>query len=178
MLGNWLDIVLLIVLAVSFVLGVLRGFIRQVVGLAAVVAGFFIAAYYHPYLADVFGRAFASGRWSNLIAFLLIFFGVLALGSLVGFLLSKLMRGPLRLIDRVFGGALGLVKGILISGVIVMALLAFPTDTRALTNSTLAPYCYWLTKGMVQLVPQELKDAFNETYQNIVGSEKEHGQKI
>jgi len=178
MFTKWLDIVLLIVLGLSFVFGIIKGFVRQIVGLAAVVAGFFIAAYYHPYLARAFGRAFASGRWSNLIAFLLIFFGVLALGSLVGFLLSKLMRGPLRLIDRVLGGALGLVKGILISGVVVMALLAFPTDTRALTNSKIAPYCYWLTKGMVQLVPQELKEAFNETYQEIIGSEKEHGQKI
>jgi membrane protein required for colicin V production len=178
MFTNWLDIALFVILVLSFVFGVFRGFVRQVIGLAALVAGFFIAAYYHPYLARIFGRAFASGRWSNLIAFLLIFFGVLALGSLVGFLLSKLMRGPLRLIDRIFGGALGLVKGVLISGVIVMALLAFPTDTRALTNSTLAPYCYWLTKGMVQLVPQELKDVFNETYQKIIGSEKEHGQKI
>jgi membrane protein required for colicin V production len=178
MFANWLDIVLLAVLGLSFVFGVFRGFVRQIVGLAAVVTGFFIAAYYHPYLARIFSRAFASGRWSNLIAFLLIFFGVLALGSLVGFLLSKLMRGPLRFIDRVLGGALGLVKGVLISGVIVMALLAFPTDTRVLTDSKLAQYCYWLTKGMVQLVPQELKDAFNETYQKIIGSEKEHGQKI
>jgi uncharacterized membrane protein required for colicin V production len=88
------------------------------------------------------------------------------------------MRGPLRLIDRSLGGALGLVKGILISGVIVIALLIFPSDTRPLTSSTLAPYCYWLTRGMVQLVPQELKDAFNETYQKITDSEREHGQKI
>lgn len=178
MVANWLDIVLFVVLVVSFVLGIFRGFVRQFVGLAAVVAGFFVAAYYHPYLGRIFSRAFASGRWSNLVAFLLIFFGVLALGSLLGFLLSKLMRGPLRFIDRVLGGALGLVKGVLISGVIVMALLAFPADTRALTNSRLAPYCYWLTKGMIQLVPRELKEAFNETYQKVIGSEKEHGQKI
>jgi membrane protein required for colicin V production len=178
MLANWLDIVLLIVLVLSFVFGIIKGFVRQIVGLAAVVAGFFIAAYYHPYLARILGRAFASGRWSSLVAFLLIFFGVLALGTLIGFLLSKLMRGPLRLIDRVLGSALGLVKGILISGVIVMALLAFPADTRTLMNSILAPYCYWLTKGMVQLVPQELKDAFNETYQKIIDDTREHGQKI
>ncbi len=178
MITNWLDILLLVVMVVTLVFGLIKGFVRQTIGLAAVVAGFFLAAHYHPFLARALGRAFASGSWANLAAFLMIFFGTLAVGGLVGFLLSKLMRGPLRVMDRLLGGALGLIKGVLISGVIVIGLLIFPADTDTLARSTLAPYCYWLTKGMAQLVPQGLKDAFNETYQRLIEHERDHGKKI
>lgn len=178
MITNWLDILLLIILVLTVMFGLIRGFVRQVIGLIAVIAGFFLAAHYYPFLVRTIRRALANGKWADLVAFLLIFFGVLAVGSLAGFLLSKLMRGPLRLVDRLLGGLLGLAKGVLISGVIVAGLLMFPADPGILGKSTLAPYCYWLTKAMVQLVPQELKDAFNETYQHLIERERGHGQKI
>jgi hypothetical protein len=47
-----------------------------------------------------------------------------------------------------------------------------------LTGSRLAPYCYWLTKGMVQLIPQDLKNQFNETYTEIIESARQHGKEI
>jgi uncharacterized membrane protein required for colicin V production len=88
------------------------------------------------------------------------------------------VKGPLRFIDRLLGGVLGLVEGILICGVLVIAQLAFPVNKQALVRSSIAPYCYWLTKGMVQVIPRELKDKFKATYKEIVSRPGEDDEKI
>ncbi len=178
MVSNWLDIVLLVIVLLSFILGLIKGFVRQIVGIVAVVAGLVLAAMYYQYLSRILIRAFVSEQWSNLIAFLIIFLAVLAVGALIGFLLAKLMVGPLKLIDRFLGGLLGIGKGILVSGVIVMAMLVFPVDKQALMKSSIAPYCYWLTKGMIQVIPKELKEKFKETYKEIIESTRQHGEKV
>jgi membrane protein required for colicin V production len=178
MITNWLDIVLLIILLVSFILGLIKGFMRQTINIAAVVIGLIIAARYCRPAAGIFSRAFASDKWAHLIAFILIFIAVLVSGALLSKLVSKLVKGPLRFIDRILGGALGIITGVLTCGVLVMALLVFPVDKQALMGSSVAPYCYWLTKGMIQVIPRELKEKFKETYQEIVGSPRQHGEEI
>lgn len=178
MIGNGLDIIILVLLAITLVLGLIKGFVRQVIGIAAVIVGLILAARYYHRFSSIFGGAFASEKWASLIAFVLIFVIVLALGALISFLLRKLLLGPLRFADHLFGGVLGLVQGVLISGVVVFALLAFPVSKSLLMESRLAPYCYWLTRAMVQVIPAELKNQFNETYKEIVKGKNTHGQEI
>jgi membrane protein required for colicin V production len=178
MVSNWFDIILLLILLVSFILGLIKGFVRQIVGIAAVVVGLILAAIYYHYVSRLLIGAFVSEQWSQLVAFVLIFLAVLAVGWLVGFLLSKLMVGPLKFFDRFLGSVLGIVKGVLICGVIVMGMLIFPVDKQALMRSSVAPYCYWLTKGMIQVIPRELKEKFKETYNEIIGSTRKHGEKV
>ena len=178
MINNWLDIAILIIIVVCFILGLIKGLLRMVIGIAAVIAGLVIAALYYRPFSHVFSRMFAAEIWTHLVAFVVIFIAVLIVGALISFLLGKLVRGPLRFIDRVLGGGLGLIEGILICGVLVIAQLAFPVNKQALMRSSLAPYCYWLTKGMVQIIPQELKEKFRETYKEIVAAPREHDEKI
>lgn len=178
MVNNWLDILLLAIIGVSLVLGLIKGLMRMVIGIAAVVAGFIIAALYYRPVSELFSRVLAAEIWRQLIAFALIFVAVMIVGGLVSFLLSKIIKGPLRFVDRVLGGLLGVVTGILICGVLVIAQLAFPVDKQVLRRSALAPYCYWLTKGMIQVIPQELKEKFKATYEEIVAGPREFDEKI
>jgi membrane protein required for colicin V production len=178
MTGNALDIVILVILVVTLVLGLIKGLVRQVIGIAAVIAGLVLAARYYDRVAAVFGRAFNSEKWASIAAFAVIFIIVLLVGSLISFLVRKLLPGPLRFADHLFGGVLGLVQGVLISGVIIFALLAFPVNKSLLTESRLAPYCYWLTKAMVRIIPQDLKDQFYQTYREVVEGTGSHGQEI
>ncbi len=178
MIGNGLDIAVIIILLVTLILGLIKGLVRQVIGIAAVIIGLILAVRYYHQVSAVFGRAFASERWASFVAFALIFIVVLVLGGLISYLVCKLLCGPLRFIDHLLGGALGLIQGILICGVIVFALLAFPVNKELLTESRLAPYCYWLTRAMVQVIPEDLKNQFNETYNEIVKGAKTHGQEI
>jgi len=178
MVFNWLDIVIFIVVLASLILGLIKGFIRQIVGLAAVIVGFLLAAKYYLPASRVVERVIDAHGWSQLIAFLVVFIAVLLAGWLIAFLLSKLIRGPLKFLDHLVGGGLGFLKGTLISGVIVFALLVFPVDRGSLLKSRLAPYCYWITKGFVHVIPQELKERFKEAYQQIVREKKPYGKEI
>jgi uncharacterized membrane protein required for colicin V production len=88
------------------------------------------------------------------------------------------VRGPLKLLDKVLGGALGLLKGIFICGVIVFALLVFPIDKRALKESLVSPVCLKLTRTIVSLIPKELKEKFKEAYKEITKRVGKDGRKI
>ncbi len=178
MIGSWLDIVLLVILVATLVLGLIKGLIRQVVGILAVVAGIILAAAYYPDASRLVVRLVKSGKWADWLSFLLIFFVVLLLGWLAGWLISKLMKGPFKFINHMLGGVFGLVKGVLISGVIVFAFLLFPIDQKALEKSTLAPYCFTVTKAMVHVIPAELKAKFRMAYQDIIGRIGKRGKEV
>ena len=84
------------------------------------------------------------------------------------------MRGPLKFVNHTLGAALGLLEGILICGVLVLAQMIFPVDRAALEKSALAPYCARITRVAYSMIPQELKDQFNTTYNRIVHGEEEN----
>lgn len=164
MIFNWLDIVLLIIIVLTLILGLIKGLVRQVIGILAVVVGLFLALIYYPYTAYLFGRFITSHVVSHFLGFLSIFLAVLCLGWLLSWLLSKVIKGPLKFMNHLLGGGLGLLKGILVCGVIVFALLVFPVNMRALQNSFLAPYCLKMAKAVVGIIPQDLKESFKEAY--------------
>lgn len=78
------------------------------------------------------------------------------------------MKGPLKFVNHTLGAALGMIEGILICGVLVLAQMIFPVDRGALENSKLAPYCARMARAAYTLIPQNLKNQFNQTYREIV----------
>lgn len=175
---NTLDIILLIVLLATLVLGVIKGLVRQVVGLIAVVAGLVLAARYYPRAGAFVHKVVSNPIVADFIGFLVIFTAVIAAGWLVGLLISKIMKGPLNFLDHALGGVFGLFKGILICGVIVFALLIFEVRRDALAGSKLAPLCFHATRAVVRLIPGDLKAKFKTAYQGARKGGASHGQEI
>lgn len=175
---SWVDIVLAVILVVTLILGFLKGLVRQVIGIMAVVAGLVLAALYYLPVAGFLNRFIAEAKWSLLPAFLVIFIGVLMAGWLVALVLSKLMKGPLKFMNHILGGVFGLLKGVLICGVIVLGLLVFQLNRSTLEKSILAPYCFGVSKALVHLIPQELKAKFKTAYQEFVENVKKRGNEV
>ena len=116
----WADWFLLAALVVSVLIGVLRGFTREVLGLLswilAVVAALLLApralVYLEPHIATPSLRIAAS--------YAVVFFAVLVLGAIVTAIVSMLVRkSPLSGVDRVVGGGFGAVRGALIAVLLV-----------------------------------------------------------
>jgi membrane protein required for colicin V production len=168
---NWLDIVLLLILLAALILGFIKGLVRQVVGILAVIVGLFLALALYSVVASAFGPLIKDPNVSGLLGFLLIFVGVLITGWLVGRMFSKAIKGPLKFLNHTLGGALGLLKGALIGGILVFAMLVFPVNSDALRNSILAPPCVEVTRSLIDLIPEELKEAFSTAYEDIFGKE-------
>jgi len=175
---NALDIILIAILLVTLILGLIKGLVRQIIGIIAVVAGLILAANYYPLIFPLFKGFISSVLVSNFLAFLLIFGAVLLAGWLIGLLTSKLMKGPLAFMNHLWGGVIGLIKGILICGVLVFALLVFEVQKNALAGSRLAPFCLQAARATVNIIPRDLKAKFKASYEEMREGGGRHGQKI
>lgn len=178
MMFNWLDIILLAILAIALVLGIIKGLVRQLIGILAVIIGFVLGLAYYPYTASIFRHLVAKDSLADFLGFLLIFLVIILLGWLVSRIFSKVMKGSIKFMNHIFGGILGLLKGALICGVMVFALLIFPLNIEALKSSFIAPYCASVTKGVVNLIPKELKQKFVESYQEFVDKEEDDVERV
>lgn len=175
---NWLDSLLLIILLVSFIIGLVRGFMRQIIGLAALVAGVILASRYYPWLSWKLYGQIESDFWRTGLSFLIIFFGVILGGWLIGFLMSKLMKGGLSLANHLLGGFLGLLKGVLIGAVIVFAMLSFDFQRPAIIGSRLAPVMVEISRSLLLLIPDSLKERFSDSVKKFEGEGGRREQKI
>jgi len=167
---NWVDITMIIVLSLALIIGMIKGLMRQVIGLMAVIAGVVLAIVYYPYAAEVYLRFVSRNLLAQFLGFLTILLFVMAIGWIIAAILSKLIKGPMRMVNHVLGGAFGVIKGVLLCGVFVFALFVFSIGSTALKESLLAPYCIKMTKVAVDLIPQGLKDRFNRSYREIFRS--------
>jgi membrane protein required for colicin V production len=165
---NWLDYILLIVIAASVFSGFKLGFARAGVGIAATLVGFLAGAWFYGSAAFLFADWVSSRALANLLGFLTVFFGVQIAGAVLGRLMAMLFKWiGLSWLDRLLGGAFGLARGTVIGIIIVMALVALAPNPppRAVVNSSIAPYLAEASNLIVALTPRELKDSFAKGYE-------------
>jgi len=177
---NWLDILLLVLLAVFVFEGIRQGFTRVAIGLVATVVGLFLASWFYGVAGSFLIPYVSSKSISNIAGFLMAFVGVQFAGALLGWLLSRIFKWTgLSWLDRTLGAGLGAVKAGLIGIILVMILLAFPIRQvpASVAGSTLAPHLVEASYVLVYLTPRELKNSFLATYDRIkkIWSGKEVG---
>jgi membrane protein required for colicin V production len=81
-------------------------------------------------------------------------------GIIIRYLLRELF---ISWVDTTLGGGFGMAKGILITSVLLIPLTAFlPDDDKLMKNSVLAPHVTVISKEMVRMVPDHLKEKFNQ----------------
>jgi membrane protein required for colicin V production len=175
---NWLDLVLPAIVLVSAIVGIFKGFAKQVIGLAAVIAGLVLASLYYPETAGMFETFVKNSPLSDFLGFVLIFIVVLVAGALLGHLVTKAMIGPLALVNRLFGGVFGFLKAVLICGILVFAMVSFEIAKPAVETSVVAPVCLAVTRAVVNMIPQDLRAKFNSSYKQIRESGGKNGKKI
>jgi membrane protein required for colicin V production len=119
---TWLDYALIGVLVVSIAWGIWRGLVREAISLAGWVIAFLAANLLAAPLAEML-KSLPRPEWHLPAAFVVIFLLTLTLTTLLGLLLSKLVKKVgLGGLDRSLGGVFGLVRGWLIA--LALALLA------------------------------------------------------
>ena len=168
---NWLDLVLLIILAVSMITSFRKGLSREVIGLISVVLALLLGAWLYG-TAGAFLRPYVSSQAAaNLGGFLLVFVAVVLLGSLVSFILRKFLRVTgLSFLDHLLGAGFGFVRGMVIAIALVMGIMAFSPGERppsAVLHSRLAPYVVDAAKVASTLAPHELKEGFRKSYEQL-----------
>ncbi len=178
---NWLDPALVLIFAVSIVVGLAKGFAREAIGLAAAVAGFLCALWFYG-AAGSFLLPYVSHRGiANFIGFLLIVTGFLAAGALVAKLLSVLLKwAGFSWLDRLLGGVFGLVRGLVVAIALVLALLAFTPKPppRAVVESRIAPYVIDAAHVCAYLAPREVREGVSDSYAKVKDAWAEFLEKV
>jgi membrane protein required for colicin V production len=120
---TWLDYAVWGVLGVSVVWGAWRGLAREVIAVVGWVLAFYLANLLSPSLSNALPDAIPSPEARFITAFIALFVASLAVTTLAGLLVSRLVKGiGLGGLDRVLGSAFGAARGALI--VLIFALFA------------------------------------------------------
>ena len=161
---NLFDVALLVVACLLVLIGVIKGLVRILIGIAALVAAFALAAKYHQPLAQRLQWIDLPDEPLMLSTYVLIFIGVMLAGGLVAWLLRKVLKAAmLSWADRLAGAALGLVATMLVAALLVLPIVAYsPYSDSLLRRSVLAPYVAAVADLASPLVPDDLSLLYHQ----------------
>lgn len=122
----WFDWAILILILISTLISLVRGFIREAFSLAGWVVAFFVAKWFYLDLANFLTDHISTPSLRMGISWGALFFLTLTMSGLVNFLLSQFIeRAGLSGMDRMMGMAFGAVRGVLVVSVLVISLKVF-----------------------------------------------------
>jgi membrane protein required for colicin V production len=168
---NWFDIILILLAAGFAIQGLMRGFSRLAVGLAATILGILLAAWFYGIAAGYLKPYIENPAAANICGFLVILLGVQAVGALLAWALNRIFKTVgLGWLDRLLGAGFGVAKATLVGIALALIITAFPLRDQkpeALTESTLAPYLAEAAMVLSYATPHELKAGFARSYQRL-----------
>ena len=164
-----IDIVIAVAIVISIVVGFIRGFVKEAISIAALVFAIWAALYFGPAVGDVSQSWLSSEELQKWFGRVLVFAVILAIGGLLGWGISKLVRlSVLSGMDRFLGSAFGIVRGVLLVAVAVIGgqFAGFDNDEWWL-QSRLIPHLEvvadWIKvmapEGLDLIVPDDEADA-------------------
>ena len=127
----WIDYILLVIIAVSALLSLWRGFVREALSLASWIVALWVALLFFHDLADWLARWIDTPSISDVVAFTILFVSTVVLGGLVNLLAGQLVaKTGLTATDRALGMVFGIARGVVIVAVLVLlaGLTTLPQD--------------------------------------------------
>jgi membrane protein required for colicin V production len=163
---NYLDITIIIILGASAIYSIIKGFIRDAFSLLAVILGIVAALLFYPAGAKMLEGLITGPQIANIVSFAVIFLAGSIVVSVVGMLISKMIKGAdLSFYDRVAGGVFGLIKGyILVAVLVIIVTTLFPAS---ITSSRLAPYIVRSINVVTDILPDDYQKKIEEQKKSL-----------
>ena len=136
------DWAIVAVLAISTLMSLRRGFLKEALSLGTWIAAFVVARQFHEPMDQLLETHIVDSLMRSIAAFAALFVGTLLIGAALGFLLGALINATgLSSTDRVLGMVFGFARGALIVTVVVGLLNLTPlVGDSWYTSATLAPH--------------------------------------
>lgn len=151
---NSTDYVVIGAIVLSAVVGVARGFLREVIALCSWVIALFIGWHFSTLIEPHLGGALADSEVAPWAARVIIVVLVLLLGTGVGAVASHFVRLSIFSgVDRLLGFAFGLLRGLVLLGVfVILGQLLRLEGEQWWRHSRLMPYGESIANGLRTLV--------------------------
>ncbi len=160
---NWFDYTVLGIIALSAVISLFRGLIREVFSLLIWIGAFWIAYHFVEKGAGALEPWIDLPSARHLIAFVALFISALLVGGMLNFILGKLIsKTGLSGSDRFFGLFFGILRGLV--AVVAMAFFIQATPLAKdpwWQESRLAPYFGRMAEWVRQRMPEDFSDYFS-----------------
>jgi membrane protein required for colicin V production len=154
---SWADIAVVVVLIVSTILAVARGFVRETLSILAWAAAAIATLYFGPPLATFLSARISTPLLGPVLAYAGIFLAVLIPLSFVSFRLSeRVHKSQIGTLDRSLGVPFGVVRGLALIGIAYLAIsLVIPVRAQPvwLTQARLLPVIQGSSNVILSLIP-------------------------
>lgn len=152
---NWLDIAIIVIIAVATFVGLRNGIIKAVLSLAGLIVGVILAGHYYTPLAEQL-HFIPQANIAKIVAFAIILIGIMViasvLASLLKFIASIMMLGW---INRLGGAVFGLVMGTMFCSALLAIWVKFFGTAQVLSQSNLAAILLDRFPTVLTLLPDE-----------------------
>ena len=135
---NWLDIVIIVAIAITTLMGLKIGLIKAVLSLIGLIVGVFLARLFYIPLSEQLSFI-PQAALAKIAAFAIIMIGVMIIAGVLAMILkwiaSVIMLGW---VNRIGGAVFGLMLGVILCGTLLALWVNFFGAGEVITNSSLA----------------------------------------
>ena len=152
---SWLDIVIIVAIAITTLIGLKSGIIKAVLSLAGLIVGVILAGRFYVPLSEQL-TFIPQAAVAKAVAFAIILIGVMVIAAVLAGLLkwvaSVVMLGW---VNRVGGAVFGLVLGAVLCSALLALWVKFLGAGEVITNSSLAAILLSRFPLVLSLLPNE-----------------------
>jgi membrane protein required for colicin V production len=99
-----------------------------------------------------------------------VFIAISILGIIIRYLIKVAALGW---IDRICGASFGMIKGILIVSVLLLAFTTFlPKNASIIKDSLLSPHVTMVSEKLAKVIPKDMRDQFSDKLDELKKSWK------
>ncbi|MUH72114.1 CvpA family protein [Psychrosphaera haliotis] len=152
----WIDYAIIAIIAISSLVSLVRGFVKESVSLAVWVGAFFVASQFYPYLASYL-TGIEKEMVRNGSAIAILFIITLILGAMVNHILSEIVQftgltGTDKMLGMIFGGLRGAL--IVAATLLFLDTLTPSSDSLWWQNSILIPEFAFIVEWFFELLKE------------------------
>jgi membrane protein required for colicin V production len=137
---NWLDVVILVILAIAVFSGLRVGLIKVLFGVVGIIVGIVLAGRFSESLGDKM-TFISNPGWAHIAAFAIILVAVMIIAAIAGGVLSKMISLVLLgWVNRLAGAVLGLFVGAFFMGAILSIWINYLGPSATVASSALANF--------------------------------------
>ncbi len=170
-----IDLAIVLIMAWCIARSAMKGFMREILGLATIVLAILISAWFYQRTAFLFKDVVRTENLALFFSFSTIFILVLVIGAVATWLAARFMKfAKLQWFDRLLGAAFGFIRGWVFVSVLLLGLTAFDIQSERVRTSGLAPYFLPGSRVLAVVTPYDLKARFLVGYRAVEKWWREH----